>query len=90
MRMIETALVLHLDGDQVRELGLDNALKVGDECKVTGVAKVTKTKRPGVGGYGPGTLELTLNKISVDAAEPEQQEPMKDYAKRRNAELRER
>jgi hypothetical protein len=89
MRMIDVSVVLHLDEDQVRELGLDDA-KVGDECKVTGVAKVSKINRPRTSGYGSGTLELKLTKISVDAAEAEEEEPMKDYAKRRNAELRER
>jgi hypothetical protein len=89
MRMIDTALVLHLDKDQVRELGLDDALEVGDKCEVKGVAEVTKgpARRPGAQGYGPGTLELKITKISVGAAEHE--EPMADYAKRRNAELRE-
>jgi hypothetical protein len=90
MRMIDVSVVLHLDEDQVRGLGLDDALKVGDECKVTGVATVTKANRPRTSGYGAGTLELKLTKISVDAAEAEEDEPMNDYAKRRNAELRER
>jgi hypothetical protein len=88
MRMIDVDLVLHLDKAQVRELGLDDALEVGDKCEVKGIAEVTKSKRAGENGYGPGTLELKLIKISVGDAE--QEEPMKDYAKRRNAEMFER
>jgi hypothetical protein len=87
--MIDVSLMLHLDKDQVRELGLDDSVEVGDEVKVTGVAKVTKSRRPSVASYGPGAIELEITKISVDTNEPEQ-EPMSDYAKRRNAELRER
>jgi hypothetical protein len=61
---------------------------VGDKCAVKGIAEVTKAKRPDVQGYGPGTLELKITKITLDA--PEAEEPMSDYAKRRNAEMRER
>ena len=88
MRMIDVDLVLHLDKDQVQELGLDDALSEDDECEVKGVAKVTKSKHAGASGYGPGTAELKIVKISVGAVEHE--EPMKDYAKRRNAEMLER
>jgi hypothetical protein len=58
-------------------------VRMGDECEVKGVAEVTKSTR--AGGNGPGTLELKLIKISLG-----EEEPMKAYAKRRNAELIER
>lgn len=93
MTMIEPkALVLRLDKDQVRELGLDDALEVDDECQITGVAKVTsESKRVGDFQGGPGTLELEIIKIGVGAVEKEsKEESMKEYASRRNAELRER
>jgi hypothetical protein len=90
MTMIEPkALMLRLDKDQVRALGLDDALEVGDEIQVMGVAKVTsQSKRPGDFQGGPGTLELKIIKLGVGPIEKEE-EPMKAYAKRRNAELRE-
>jgi hypothetical protein len=67
-----------------------DALEVGDECEVTGVAKVTsKSKRAGDFQGGPGSLELKIIKIGVGRPETNQ-EPMKEYAKRRAAELLER
>jgi hypothetical protein len=90
MTMIDVTVTLRLDKDQVKALGLDEALEVGDECQVMGVAKVTGTsKRPGDFQGGPGTLELKLIKLGVGAVEHEE-EPMSEYAKRRNVELRER
>jgi hypothetical protein len=90
MKMVDVTLVLRLDKDQVRELGLDDALEVGDECQLTGIAKVThSSKRAGDFQGGPGTLALKIIKIGVGEIEKEE-EPMKEYAKRRNAELRER
>jgi hypothetical protein len=85
------ALVLSLDKDDIRALGLDDALEVGDEVQVMGVAKVTRSsKRAGIFQGGPGgTLELKIIEIGVDATEREE-EPMEKYAERRNAELRER
>jgi hypothetical protein len=52
MRMIDVEFVIRLGKDQVRELGLDEALNVGDECEVKGIAEVTKSKQAGANGYG--------------------------------------
>jgi len=54
-----------------------------------GIAEVTKATR---GLNGPGTAELKLVKIGVRDVERQQEpeEPMVVYAKRRNAEMRER
>jgi major coat protein len=92
--MIEPkALVLRLDKDQVRALGLDDALNVGDECQLIGVAKVTSTsKRAGDFQGGQGTVDLKIIKIGLKPTDSvdKKEEPIADYAKRRNAELHER
>jgi hypothetical protein len=82
-------VVLRLDKEQVRALGLDDALNAGDECHIVGIAKVTKATRS---VEGRGAVELKLVKPGVRNVEREEEpeEPMVDYAKRRNAEMRER
>ena len=91
MRMINLTFRLRLDKDQVRELGLDDAVEVGDECQIVGIAKVRKTLKASVGSNPPGSLELELVKFGVTQAGDgavDRGEPMPEYAERRNAELR--
>jgi hypothetical protein len=89
MTMIDVSVVLRLDQEDVRALGLNDALNAGDKCHIMGIAEVTKATR---GLNGPGTAELKLVKIGVRDVERQQEpeEPMVVYAKRRNAEMRER
>jgi hypothetical protein len=79
-------LTLRLDKEQIKKLGL--SYDVGDECQIVAIAKVTsKSKHEHKDGDGSESIELQLTKMGVGAVESE--ESMKDYAKRRNAELRE-
>src|SRR5579862_7452156 len=85
MTTIDVTLLLRLDKDEVRELGLNDAVEAGDEVQLMAVAKVTKAMR---NLNGPGPVELKIVEIGVREVEriDEPEEPMADYAKRRNEE----
>jgi hypothetical protein len=84
---------LTLDKDHIAKLGVGH-LNVGDECHVMGHCKVTsKSSHERDQGDAHQSIEMQIIKMGVGPVEAEKEaaaESMKDYAKRRNAEIRER
>jgi hypothetical protein len=88
---------VRLEKEHIGKLGAGH-LNVGDECMIHGHCKVTsKSSHEHEQGDEHQSIELQIIKMGVGPVEKEKEdevkssEPsMKDYAKKRNAELRER
>jgi hypothetical protein len=88
---------VRLEGEHIKKLGADK-LDVGDECMIHGHCKVvSKSSHEHEQGDEHSAVELQIIKMGLGSVEQEKEdevksapESMKDYAKRRNAELRER